>query len=340
MKRVALALLLVVLLAGTVSAKVTLPDAGVGPGSLWWGVDRALENINMILTFDRAERIRIGLSVAEERIAEAKAAYASGDPSDESAALVAYQQALDRVNTQLTAYDSSHDDTAFDEEVQSRLDSEKQALAELPKDSDAAQAIEAAQAKAAGLNTTPSAKAAVSTALVTSAPETPATDENTSPSDISSDETTASDGTAGTTEVNVVKNVSSSLALNGLNLTVHADVNPMYSDVTVTGDINRNFRLDSTDLANLTRDIAKIIGVTESEVQDALVMEVAAAKPKISVIVDSSNDITRINVTYVDGTNKKIVLSISDHDAIIKEIAKRTQLNGTLVNDVATFTVI
>ncbi|MDD5239091.1 MAG: DUF5667 domain-containing protein [Candidatus Nanoarchaeia archaeon] len=47
-----------------------LPDAGVTPDSPFYGLERAMERIQLALTFDKADKAKLGLEHANERLAE------------------------------------------------------------------------------------------------------------------------------------------------------------------------------------------------------------------------------------------------------------------------------
>ncbi|HSU72864.1 MAG TPA: DUF5667 domain-containing protein, partial [Candidatus Binatia bacterium] len=128
--RFAIGITLVLLLATSVAAHENV-DPGVGPSSWFWGLDRALENIKMILTFDRAERIRIGLDIAAERIAEAQAAQDANETEDAADALAAYDVAASRVKAQLEKFDDADTAAVVLADIEDRLDEQAHALAGL-----------------------------------------------------------------------------------------------------------------------------------------------------------------------------------------------------------------
>lgn len=47
-------------------------DPGVTPDSFLWGLDKALDNLNLLLTFNPAEKARKGIEIARERLEEVK----------------------------------------------------------------------------------------------------------------------------------------------------------------------------------------------------------------------------------------------------------------------------
>ena len=49
---------------------IQLPDAGITPDSVFYGLEMALERIKLTLTFNKAEKAKLGLAHAEERLSE------------------------------------------------------------------------------------------------------------------------------------------------------------------------------------------------------------------------------------------------------------------------------
>lgn len=47
-------------------------DPGITPDSFLWGLDKALDNLNLLLTFNPAEKARKGIEIARERLEEVK----------------------------------------------------------------------------------------------------------------------------------------------------------------------------------------------------------------------------------------------------------------------------
>jgi len=56
-----------------VSEELEIADAGIGPDSVVYGLDRAIERINLALTLNKVRRAEKALLIAEERLAEVKA---------------------------------------------------------------------------------------------------------------------------------------------------------------------------------------------------------------------------------------------------------------------------
>jgi len=48
-------------------------DPGITPDSFLWGLDKASERIDLLLTFDKSEKAKKGLAHAHERLSEVKA---------------------------------------------------------------------------------------------------------------------------------------------------------------------------------------------------------------------------------------------------------------------------
>ena len=55
-----------------VSANQHTEDSGVTPDSFLWGLDKALDQLTILLTFDEGKKARKGLEIAQERLLEVK----------------------------------------------------------------------------------------------------------------------------------------------------------------------------------------------------------------------------------------------------------------------------
>ena len=71
MKKIIFAVLLIILLSTITSAQqTTIKNPGVTPDSFFWGLDKALDQLSLLLTTGDADKARKGLEIAEERLAE------------------------------------------------------------------------------------------------------------------------------------------------------------------------------------------------------------------------------------------------------------------------------
>lgn len=74
MKKISfLGVLLIILIISFVSAHEEKVNPGVTPDSFLWGLDKALDNLNLLLTFNPADKARKGIEIARERLEEVKA---------------------------------------------------------------------------------------------------------------------------------------------------------------------------------------------------------------------------------------------------------------------------
>ena len=89
---ITLALISAVVLVSPASASAAT-NAGVKPGSFWYGFDLAFEKINLFFTFNSEGKARKALEYADERLAEAEA--------------VAENNNTDAVKTAITNYESN-----------------------------------------------------------------------------------------------------------------------------------------------------------------------------------------------------------------------------------------
>ena len=65
-------LVLIILSLQIANAHEEEVPAGVTPDSFLWGLDKALDNLNLLLTFDKGEKARKGMEIARERLEEIK----------------------------------------------------------------------------------------------------------------------------------------------------------------------------------------------------------------------------------------------------------------------------
>ncbi len=73
MKYIIFGVLLIVLISPINAQQTVTEDLGVTPDSFLWGLDKALDNIALLLTFDKGEKARKGLEIARERLLEVRA---------------------------------------------------------------------------------------------------------------------------------------------------------------------------------------------------------------------------------------------------------------------------
>lgn len=71
MKRIIFGVLLIVLIFPIINAQqITTTDAGITPDSLFWGLDKAFDQISLLLTTGDVDKAKKGLEIAEERLSE------------------------------------------------------------------------------------------------------------------------------------------------------------------------------------------------------------------------------------------------------------------------------
>ncbi len=75
MKKIALIISLMILILPIVNAQQTTQpaeDPGITPDSFLWGLDKALDNLNLLLTFDKGKKAKKGIEIARERLLEVR----------------------------------------------------------------------------------------------------------------------------------------------------------------------------------------------------------------------------------------------------------------------------
>ena len=65
-------ILLIVFILPIANAQQPTEDPGVTPDSFLWGLDKALDNLNLLLTFDKGGKAKKGIEIARERLLEVK----------------------------------------------------------------------------------------------------------------------------------------------------------------------------------------------------------------------------------------------------------------------------
>jgi len=72
MKRFIIGILLMVLILPIVNAQQPTEDPGITPDSFLWGLDKALDQLTLLLTFDKGEKAKKGIEIARERLLEVR----------------------------------------------------------------------------------------------------------------------------------------------------------------------------------------------------------------------------------------------------------------------------
>jgi len=108
----ALSCMMPLILAEEVTAIATTGDglikeAGVSPDSALYGLDRAMESIQLALTFNNAKKSQLALGNAEERLAEIKAMIQAGKQDKAEVAGEHHKKSMDQVRTFMGKIDSN-----------------------------------------------------------------------------------------------------------------------------------------------------------------------------------------------------------------------------------------
>lgn len=72
MKKILALIVAILLLQIAYAHEEEIVDPGVTPDSFLWGLDKALDNLNLLLTFNPAEKAKKGIEIARERLEEVK----------------------------------------------------------------------------------------------------------------------------------------------------------------------------------------------------------------------------------------------------------------------------
>lgn len=130
MKRL-VALLALILLATTATAHTdhsseALPEATHKPGSVMFGMEQAMESIDLALTFDREKKVKKQLKHAEERLAEANQLAKQNKSDRAEKAIKIYSRQMEDINRSLQELpkdrrEELHQDVKESVEVQSAV---------------------------------------------------------------------------------------------------------------------------------------------------------------------------------------------------------------------------
>ena len=74
---------------------------GIGPDSIFWGLERAIERIDLLLTLDKSRKAEKGLAHAQERLLEVRAMIKANKFEAAAKAEVKHNEALERVRVRL-----------------------------------------------------------------------------------------------------------------------------------------------------------------------------------------------------------------------------------------------
>ncbi len=81
-------------------------EAGITPDSLFYGLDRALERINLALTFNKAAKTEKGLKIARERLIEAKKMAEEGKIEETEKAQRGYEEIINKTQRTIEGLES------------------------------------------------------------------------------------------------------------------------------------------------------------------------------------------------------------------------------------------
>jgi hypothetical protein len=72
MKKILVLIISIFLFQVVYAHEEKIVDPGVTPDSFLWGLDKALDNLNLLLTFDEGEKAKKGIEIARERLLEVR----------------------------------------------------------------------------------------------------------------------------------------------------------------------------------------------------------------------------------------------------------------------------
>ncbi|MFW5846756.1 MAG: DUF5667 domain-containing protein [Nanoarchaeota archaeon] len=103
----------------TVEAQENLREAGTKPGSLLYGLDRAMENIKMTFTFNREKKALYGLEIAEERLSEAKELIEMNKTEEAQKATQEHEKIMNKAKENVQEIEANSDEESSKKAIQS-----------------------------------------------------------------------------------------------------------------------------------------------------------------------------------------------------------------------------
>ena len=122
-KCVILGVLLIVLASSLVNAQQnTITDPGTTPDSLFWGLDKAFDQISLLLTTGDVDKAKKGLEIAEERLAEIREMIEENKLGDAEKAKKAHSKTLSKVINNVEEIEGDNSE----EEIKELIEVEKE----------------------------------------------------------------------------------------------------------------------------------------------------------------------------------------------------------------------
>ncbi len=237
-------------------------SAGLGPGSFLWSVDLFFENLNVWLTFDAAEKVRIHLAHAAERVEEAE------DASDKAMEKLIARREKDliRAKEAFDAYeptDKAHE-LALASDAQASLNAQREQLEDFLKvNPDPAQLMLDQNDEWDKLledYELPAEELQDSTNLITGAVVAEPTDDITLPSKVTPSES----GEESEGQVNAAEPVED----DGISIVARTQGNEITRVNVTIGDVTKGFVLSVTDQNATLKEIMKRFNLSQQVVID------------------------------------------------------------------------
>lgn len=108
-----------IVLPGTWDVNVEVrQEAGVTSASLWWGIERVMEQLNIALTFDPATKAKKGLAYADERLAEMQVLLTQNKFAEANEAQESYDTELDNAIDNIEQIESDAETADAEKELE------------------------------------------------------------------------------------------------------------------------------------------------------------------------------------------------------------------------------
>lgn len=133
MKKTIFVFLVILLLANKVYAQE--PDAGVTPDSPLWGLDKSLEQIELLLASGEVEKAKIHLKHANERLLEVKIMIEQNKLDDAEKAKEDHKEKIEKAKQEIDDIDADDEDSIEDEvELEIEIDEQENSIEEVERE--------------------------------------------------------------------------------------------------------------------------------------------------------------------------------------------------------------
>ncbi len=117
-KRILVIVMSVLLLNFVYAHEEKVVDPGITPDSFFWGLEKAIDNLNLLLTFNSAERARKGIEIARERLEEVKVMVKENKLDAAEKAKEEHSNLLNKVKESVQELENDNSTEEIEEEIE------------------------------------------------------------------------------------------------------------------------------------------------------------------------------------------------------------------------------